>query len=76
MLDAAAEREARERRWQARMVANLCNIAGRPLKRAVTEDDVLGIAPPRKRYRWRTAAEVMREDQRRAAKEGECEARA
>ena len=65
MLDASAERERRERLWQAVMVANLINNAGRPLKRPVTMEDVLGIAPPRKNYKFRTRAEVMAEDAER-----------
>ena len=47
------------------MVANLINNAGRPLKRAVSVEDVLGIAEPRKKYKFRTRAEVMAEDAER-----------
>lgn len=74
MLEAAVEREQRDRRWQARLAANLINLAGRGLKRPVTDNDLLGIMPraaPRKKHKWRTAAEVMREDAERARRAAE-----
>jgi hypothetical protein len=73
MLEAAAERELRQCRWQARLVANLINLAGRGLKRAVTEADLLGTAKPetRKKYKWRTQAQVMQEDAERAKRAAE-----
>ena len=68
VVEAAGEQEAISRRWQATMVANLINCVGRPLKRAITAEQILGIAPPRlftKKNR-RTAAQVMQEDAERA----------
>ncbi len=70
MFEAAADGEARRSRLQAAFVANIINLAGRPLKRAVTVDGLLGIEAPRKRYKWRKAADVIREDQERAARQG------
>jgi hypothetical protein len=64
MMEAADRRDRR----QAAYVANIINLAGRPIKKPVTVEALLGIVEKRKRYKWRTAAEVMREDQERAAK--------
>ena len=53
MLDAAAEREERERRFQAAMTANLMNCL---IRERVTADDLLGV--PRKPAVMRTPDEM------------------
>ena len=68
VVEAANKREMASRRWDAMMVANLINCVGRPLKKAMTAERILGITPPRlftKKNR-RTAAQVMQEDAERA----------
>jgi hypothetical protein len=62
MLEAAIARNEREWRWQAVLAADVVNYAGKSLKRTVTADDILGIAKKPTKRKWRTAAEVMREN--------------